>query len=125
MTVARTVHAARLAGVGLGLAAAVVVSTAAPAPPPAAPRIPPDFVMPKAESSPGPVTFRHATHRLKVARCSRCHMRDLKMHRGQSGPITLEAKMQGQYCGACHDGKSVIGGVTVFPIDECDRCHAP
>jgi len=86
-------------------------------------KLPPDVPIPKAVSSPGQVTFSHAAHVPTVGKCSRCHMRDLKMHRGQSGPITLEAKQQGQYCGACHDGKTRMGGAVVFPIDECDRCH--
>jgi c(7)-type cytochrome triheme protein len=81
--------------------------------------------MEKAESSPGAVTFSHAKHLARVPRCSTCHMKDLKMHRGQSGPITLEAKLQGKYCGACHDGQRSFGGAVVFPIDECDRCHVP
>jgi hypothetical protein len=47
------------------------------------------------------------------------------MKRGQSGPITLEALQQGKFCGTCHDGARQIGGVVVFPIDACDRCHPP
>jgi c(7)-type cytochrome triheme protein len=50
-------------------------------------------------------------------------MRDFKMKRGASGPITLAAKQEGKYCGACHDGKTKIGGAVVFPIDACDKCH--
>jgi c(7)-type cytochrome triheme protein len=52
-------------------------------------------------------------------------MKDFKMKRGTSGQITLEAKQEGKFCGACHDGKTEMGGVAVFPIDECDRCHVP
>lgn len=86
-------------------------------------RIPPDFQIPKAETSPGDVTFSHAGHRAKVDKCSTCHMRDFKMKRGASGPITLVAKQDGKFCGACHDGKATVGGTVVFGIDECDRCH--
>ena len=32
-------------------------------------------------------------------------------------PITLEAKQQGKFCGACHNGKAAFG------IDRCDSCH--
>ena len=86
---------------------------------------PPDFEIPKGEGSPGPVTFSHGQHRAKGAKCTTCHMRDFKMSRGQSGPITLQAKMEGKFCGACHDGKTAMKGTVVFPIDECDRCHKP
>jgi len=84
---------------------------------------PPDFTFDKAESSPGQVTFSHDKHRAKVDKCTTCHMKDFKMKRGASGQITLAAKQEGKYCGACHDGKTKIGGALVFPIDECDGCH--
>ena len=84
---------------------------------------PPDFPFAKADSSPGTVTFSHEKHSAKVDKCSTCHMKDFKMKRGASGPITLAAKQDGKYCGACHDGEKRIGGVAVFAIDECDRCH--
>lgn len=86
---------------------------------------PPDFQIDKAESSPGQVTFSHEKHRAKVDKCTTCHMKDFKMKRGTSGQITLAAKQEGKFCGACHDGKTQMGGVVVFPIDECDRCHVP
>ena len=84
---------------------------------------PPDFTFDKAESSPGQVTFSHDKHRARVDKCTTCHMRDFKMKRGGSGPITLAAKQDGKYCGACHDGKTKIGGAVVFSIDACDQCH--
>jgi c(7)-type cytochrome triheme protein len=86
-------------------------------------KAPPDFPIPKADTSPGPVTFSHQRHLAKVTKCSTCHMKDFKMKRGASGPITLEAKQQGRFCGSCHDGKTTIGGTVVFPIDQCDSCH--
>ena len=84
--------------------------------------IPPDFQIPPAESSPGAVTFSHARHLPRVGTCSACHMADLKMKRGASG-ITLEGKQNGKFCGACHDGKTLVGGATTFPIEQCDGCH--
>jgi len=84
--------------------------------------IPPDFEIPKAESSPGAVSFSHARHLPRVGTCSACHMRDLKMKRGASG-ITLEGKQEGRFCGACHDGKTAIGGAPTFAIEQCDGCH--
>lgn len=117
------IHSARLAvgclAIALGLALLAAPPVAGQV------KIPPDFEMEKAESSPGQVTFSHAKHLVKVGKCTTCHMKDLKLHRGQSGPITLEAKQQGKYCGACHDGKRTLGGAVVFPIDECDKCHLP
>jgi c(7)-type cytochrome triheme protein len=86
-------------------------------------KVPPDFPMPKSDASPGEVTFSHAAHRARVDKCSSCHMRDFKLKRGASGPITLAAKQQGRFCGACHDGKASYGAAVVFAIDECDRCH--
>jgi c(7)-type cytochrome triheme protein len=86
-------------------------------------KAPSDFAIAKSETSPGQVIFSHDKHRKKVEKCTSCHMRDFKMKRGASGPITLEAKQEGKFCGACHDGKTEMDGVTVFPIDECDKCH--
>jgi c(7)-type cytochrome triheme protein len=86
-------------------------------------RAPADFTMSRSDSSPGPVTFSHQQHLAKGVKCSSCHMRDFKLKRGASGPITLDAKLEGKFCGACHDGKTVVGGAAVFPIDECDKCH--
>lgn len=86
---------------------------------------PPDIPMPRADSSPGQVVFSHARHLPRVEKCSRCHMRDFKLQRGASPPVTLAAKEEGKLCGACHDGKTRMGGVTVFAIEQCDRCHKP
>jgi c(7)-type cytochrome triheme protein len=100
---------------------ATVLLAAAPAPA----SVPPDFPIKTAESSPGQVTFSHARHLPAVQKCSLCHMRDFKMKRGASGPVTLAAKQEGRFCGACHDGKTVLGGTTAFSIDQCDGCHKP
>jgi c(7)-type cytochrome triheme protein len=110
-------------GVAAGLTLAAVLLTAAPGVGQVA--IPRDFPIEKADSSPGQVTFSHDKHRAKVDKCTTCHMRDFKMKRGTSGQITLAAKQEGKFCGACHDGTMQMGGAVVFPIDECDRCHVP
>ena len=107
----------------LAVALAVASAGAAQGKGPAA--APSDFEIRKAEGSPGQVTFSHQQHRTKVTKCTTCHMKDFKMSRGQSGPITLQAKQEGKFCGACHDGKTTMKGTVVFPIDECDRCHQP
>lgn len=90
---------------------------------PAQVKTPPDFPIPKAESSPGQVTFSHEQHKAKVDKCTTCHMKHFKMKRGTSGQITLAAKQEGKLCGACHDGKTAMGGTVVFSIDQCDTCH--
>jgi len=84
---------------------------------------PPAFALPRGENSPGPVTFSHVKHLAKGEKCSTCHMKDFKMKRGASGPITLEAKQDGKFCGACHDGQTTRNGTVAFPIDQCDACH--
>ena len=83
----------------------------------AQPKAPADFGMAKAPGSPGVVTFSHQRHRAKVPACATCHAKDFKMKRDTSGPITLEAKQQGKFCGVCHNGKATFG------IDRCDSCH--
>ena len=90
---------------------------------PAEVTLPPDFPITRAASSPGQVTFSHAKHVAKGATCSACHMRDVKMTRGASGPMTMAALEKGTLCGACHDGKTTLGGTVVFPLDRCDGCH--
>ncbi len=111
-------------GVSLALVVGIVLLAGAPGL--AQIKTPPDFVMQKGESSPGPVTFSHDKHKAKVEKCTTCHAKMFKMKRGQSGPITLEALQQGKFCGSCHDGKTKIAGTVVFAIDEgCTRCHPP
>ena len=49
-----------------------------------------------------------------------------KMKKGTSGPLTMEKMKAGELCGACHDGKTEIGGVRVFTVaadTSCSRCH--
>lgn len=104
-------------------ATTIVIAAVIATPGTAQVKLPADFAMPRADSSPGTVTFSHQTHRARVEKCTTCHMKDFKMKRGGSRPVTLSAKQEGKLCGSCHDGKTTMGGATVFPIDECDRCH--
>ena len=116
--------AGRRAGVaGCAGAAAVALALVAGSATAAGVTLPKDFTIPKAESSPGGVTFSHARHMARIGRCSACHMRDVKMKRGASGPMTMAALEQGRLCGACHDGKASAGGSVVFSLDQCDACH--
>lgn len=108
---------------GLALVAALGIGLVTLVPGWAQVKMPPDFAIDKAESSPGQVTFSHEKHKAKVEKCTTCHMQHFKMKRGGSRQITLAAKQEGKFCGACHDGKTRIGEVVVFAIDECDKCH--
>ena len=110
---------------GLAVGVTVGVVTLSGVPGRSQVKMPEDFTMEKGEASPGPVTFSHAKHKAKVDKCTTCHLKTFKMKRGASGQITLAAKMEGKYCGACHDGKKKFGGKVGFPIDECDKCHTP
>ncbi|MDA8325772.1 MAG: hypothetical protein M0033_06095 [Nitrospiraceae bacterium] len=76
-----------------------------------------------------PVVFDHWLHRAKYT-CRLCHV-DLgfAMKAGGTG-IKAEDNMQGYYCGACHNGKSVLAGRIIFEAcgkvktDDCLRCHS-
>ena len=88
-------------------------------------KIPPDFAFEQGKDSPGPVTFSHEKHKQKLEKCTACHTKIFKMKRGQSGTITLAALQEGKFCATCHNGKTEIGGVVPFAIDNCDKCHKP
>ena len=64
-----------------------------------------------------PVIYPHWFHRIRF-QCSVCHV-DLgfKTGAGTTG-ITMEKLIDGQYCGACHDGNRA------WSIDNCDLCHS-
>ena len=60
-----------------------------------------------------PVVFEHWMHRSRFT-CRVCHVDiGFAMKAGATG-ITATANAQGYYCGACHDGKLVVDGKTVF-----------
>jgi len=63
-----------------------------------------------------PVVFPHWTHRIQF-KCKACHESIFPMERGASD-ITMSAIIDGQYCGACHNGK------TAWDPLYCDRCHS-
>ncbi|MBI2160800.1 MAG: hypothetical protein HYU25_10575 [Candidatus Rokubacteria bacterium] len=113
----RTAAIVGLLAVGLGIGLVTGSPSAAQV------KVPPDFTMDRADSSPGEVTFSHEKHRAKVDKCTTCHMKHFKMKRGQSEKVTLLAKQEGKLCGACHDGKTTMGGAVVFAADQCDSCH--
>ena len=64
-----------------------------------------------------PVIFPHWFHRIRY-QCSVCHLDlGIRMGAGTTG-ITMEKLIDGQYCGACHDGD------TAWSVDNCDLCHS-
>lgn len=63
-----------------------------------------------------PVVFPHWFHRIRF-RCSVCHDQlGFKMKR-EANKIDMGKIANGQFCGACHNGK--IAWAPVY----CDRCH--
>ena len=64
-----------------------------------------------------PVIFPHWFHRIRY-RCKVCHG-DLgfKTKAGAS-QVNMLKIMNGEYCGACHDGK------TAWALENCDLCHS-
>jgi c(7)-type cytochrome triheme protein len=89
-------------------------------------KIPPDFSYEKGKDSPGTATFSHEKHKEKNEKCTACHTKVFKMKKGTSGTITMAAVKEGKFCGACHDGKTEIGGKVVFAATEkanCEQCH--
>ena len=89
-------------------------------------KTPPDFVFDKGKDSPGPVTFSHDKHKAKIEKCVACHTKVFKMKKGTSGPFVMEKMKAGEQCGVCHNGKTEIGGTTVFTVNDeknCEKCH--
>jgi c(7)-type cytochrome triheme protein len=89
-------------------------------------KIPPDYAYEKGKESPGTVTFSHEKHKGPVEKCTACHVKIFKMKKGQTGQPTMELMKAGQQCGACHNGKTEIGGKVVFAVNteaDCEKCH--
>ena len=64
-----------------------------------------------------PVIFPHWFHRMRY-RCRNCHGElGFAMKAGKSG-INMSKIMNGEYCGACHNGDAAWG------VDKCDLCHS-
>jgi c(7)-type cytochrome triheme protein len=87
---------------------------------------PPDFTFPEGKGTPGVVTFSHEKHTTAGNKCSSCHPKVFKMKKGTSGELTMAKIKAGEQCGACHNGKTEVGGKTVFVADDkanCEKCH--
>jgi c(7)-type cytochrome triheme protein len=64
-----------------------------------------------------PVVFPHWFHRIRF-RCKVCHA-DLGFKLKAGGnEITMAQIIEGQYCGACHNGE------IAWSIENCDVCHS-
>ncbi len=64
-----------------------------------------------------PVVFPHWFHRVRF-RCKACHA-DLGMKFKAGGnEINMVKIIDGQYCGACHNGK------VAWAVESCDLCHS-
>jgi len=81
-------------------------------------------------AGPGPVVFDHWLHRAKFT-CRLCHVDIGFAMQANATGITATTNQQGFHCGACHDGKRVIAGKTVFAScsdksssENCSRCHS-
>jgi c(7)-type cytochrome triheme protein len=80
-----------------------------------------------------PVTFEHWSHRAKFT-CRLCHVDIAFAMKAGSTGIRAADNANGFYCGACHDGKTIINGKKIFescskkmPPEEsrnCKRCHS-
>lgn len=81
-----------------------------------------DLVFPRqgdvegSESFP-PSIFPHWVHRIRY-RCYVCHPAPFAMQLGEN-PITMEKINNGEYCGACHNGKIAFN----VEFTSCARCH--
>jgi len=65
------------------------------------------------------VGFSHWRHRLQYT-CRVCHFELEFQMKVNATEITEEANRKGQFCGACHDGKTAFG-----PTEEnCKKCHS-
>jgi c(7)-type cytochrome triheme protein len=80
-----------------------------------------------------PVVFEHWTHRARFT-CRLCHVDVGFAMKAGATSITAADNARGDYCGACHDGKSLFDGRPIFracatgsgdgDTARCDRCHA-
>jgi len=64
-----------------------------------------------------PAVFPHWVHRARF-RCYVCHPARFEMQQGANA-VTMDAIRQGQFCGACHDGKVAFN----VSFQNCTRCH--
>ena len=83
-----------------------------------------------AGAEPGAVVFDHWLHRSKFT-CRLCHVDVGFAMEAKATGINAKTNHEGFHCGACHDGKRVFEGKTIFAAcsdagdhKQCDRCHS-
>ena len=64
-----------------------------------------------------PVVFPHWFHRIRF-RCKVCHADLGFKFKAGGNEITMAQIIEGQYCGACHNGE------IAWSIENCDVCHS-
>ena len=70
-----------------------------------------------------PVFFDHWRHRARFT-CRLCHVDvGFAMSAGQTD-VSASTNRSGYHCGACHNGKTVVGGSAVFASCSAGRCVA-
>ncbi len=85
--------------------------------------IPPDVTFPQGEGSPGPVTFRHASHiNWERPDCTVCHRESFHILKVEGDASSRPARdwHDARHCGRCHDGKTSFSAQ-----EECAACHRP
>jgi len=64
-----------------------------------------------------PVVFPHWYHRIRF-RCKVCHADLGFAFKAGGNDITMEKIIDGQFCGACHNGE------VAWSIENCGMCHS-
>ncbi len=67
----------------------------------------------------GLVTFDGKAHITEGYKCNSCHP-SLFMMRGGTAKMTMKALREGEFCGACHNGKTAFSAADV---SKCRNCH--
>lgn len=78
--------------------------------------VPADKTITWAGGRQGQVVFEGDEHAKKGYKCDSCHPSLFQMKKG-TAKITLASHVNGQFCGACHNGK------TAFGTDDPQKCH--
>jgi c(7)-type cytochrome triheme protein len=117
----RTRTGGRTSRAALLLIAALPLAATAAAAGPGRLRLPVDHTFRQGADSPGPVTFRHASHvDPERPACTGCHPGLFPILRGSPRHPVTHARMDARrQCGACHDGEHAFGR------DDCTACHRP
>lgn len=64
-----------------------------------------------------PVVFPHWYHRIRF-RCKVCHADLGFKFKAGGNQITMEKIIDGQFCGACHNGE------VAWSVENCGMCHS-